>query len=139
MKNAMTMLEAIEAAATRPVTDVRDATKLPIGESTRQGDVYVHRMPMRHKFTTKPTGERQVAVGTTIGARHVVEGDVRVYREDIGRMPNWMDDILLGPVLLVGSEQATLTHPEHAHVVLGEGCWQVTYQMDERTRRAVQD
>ncbi len=134
-----TILERIEAAAAAPNVEIRDARNLPIGEHVRQGDVYLHRMPMPQAMKTKPTGDRQVAVGTTIGARHVVEGDVKVYREDVGRLANWRDDILLGPVLLVGSEQATLTHPEHAHVVLGEGCWQVSYQLDARTMRAVMD
>jgi hypothetical protein len=137
--NATKALERIEVAAASPKTETRDATKLPIGDGVRQGDVYLWRMPMPKELTTQPTGERQVAVGTTTGARHVVEGDVTVYREDVGRLPNWTDEILLGPVLIVGSEQATLTHPEHAHVTLGEGCWQVSYQLDARTRRAVRD
>ena len=36
-------------------------------------------------------------------------------------------------------ETATVTHPEHAHMVLGPGCWQVTHQMDARSRERVQD
>lgn len=137
--NAETVLQKVNAAAAAPKTKVRDATKIEIGKCVRQGDVYLHRMPTPVTLTTKSTGERQVAVGTTMGARHVVEGDVKVYREDVGRLPNWTDQILLGPVLMVGPEQATLTHPEHAHVEIGEGCWQVSYQLDWRTQRAVQD
>lgn len=137
--DAKVMLDRIESAAEAPNEEIRDARNLEIGRFTRQGDVYLHRMPTPKRMATNPTGERQVAVGTTVGARHIVEGDVRVYREDVGRLPNWTDRILLGPVLMVGPELATLTHPEHAHVTLGEGCWQVSYQLDWQTQRAVMD
>jgi len=113
-----------------------------IGEVLHQGDVYLTRVPK-----TWPRGDllgtRQIAVGQQIGARHVVEGDVKVYagkKLPAGfKLPEGAQESdLLGPVVEAGGE-TILTHPEHAHHALSEGCYQVTYQWDMTTMRRVVD
>lgn len=108
----------------------------------RQGDVYFTRVVDAHP-RGKELGTRQVAVGTTVGSRHVVEGAVKVFE---GRAlpkgftaPSWTTQAeLLGPVV-VADEPFALTHPEHAHHRLPAGTYQVTYQADYSTRQRVQD
>lgn len=135
----MTAAEAhatVQTAAT-PRPEVRDFRAATIGQVARQGDVYLHRVSDVHGHGPE-TRNRQLALGTTQGSRHVVEGDVTVYE---GRtLPDWCEaGTFLGPCLVVGESGAVVTHPEHAHVALGPGCYQVTHQMDAATRQRVAD
>lgn len=113
-----------------------------IGEVLHQGDVYLMRVP-KNWPRGDILGTRQIAVGTNIGSRHVVEGDVKVYvgkkLPDGFKLPEGarIED-MLGPVVEAGSE-TILTHPEHAHHALADGCYQVTYQWDMTTQRRVAD
>jgi len=104
----------------------------------RQGDVYLRPYrgePLTYHYArgeisverdtaTEEIQDRQLAPGTTQGSRHIVEGGgVRLFRH-----PR-QDHPLIGPVLVVTS-RCTVTHPEHAHISLPPGEWQVTYQDD---------
>lgn len=144
-KTALKALEEIQAAADTASMEVRDVGELKIGQVIHQGDVYLHRVPAEHP-KGKLLGTRQIAVGTSVGSRHVVEGaEVEVYegkqypegfKEPEGCQPN----ALLGPVVVVKGGTMTLTHPEHAHhCVTGEQTFQTTYQFDARTMRQVAD
>jgi hypothetical protein len=147
------MIEAVEAiSAAKPDVEVRVARRVEIGTVLHQGDVYLHAVP-----ADWPRGEllgtRQVAVGTTVGSRHIAEGvDAKVYAGV--RVPpsvdawlasnagNVIEDkdafraALLGPVV-TGME--CLTHPEHAHHAAPDQTWQVTYQVDALTGQRVSD
>ena len=144
-KTAIEALEKIQSAADTASMEVRDVGDLEIGQAIHQGDVYLWRVPSNH-----PKGEllgtRQIAVGTSVGSRHVVEGrEVFVYAgvkypegftEPEGCPPN----TLLGPVVVVKGGSMLLTHPEHAHhCVKGAQTFQTTYQFDARTMRQVAD
>lgn len=113
-----------------------------IGEILMQGDVFLTRVP-KDWPRGELLGTRQIAVGTGIGSRHIVEGDVKVYAgkklPDGFKLPEdaRIED-MLGPVVEAGSE-TILTHPEHAHHALVEGCYAVTYQWDMATRARVAD
>lgn len=141
MKTAAEALEAIQESAKSADPEVRTMRRLKIGSVIHQGDVYLHRVPDDH-----PRGEllgtRQVAVGNTVGARHVVEGDnAKVFRgveypEGFEEPEGCQPGALLGPVVV---DPGTLTHPEHAHHCIPTGTYQVTYQYNTRTMRAVQD
>lgn len=134
-------LSKIESA--KPDVEVRVCRNLPIGKALHQGDVYLHRVA-----DSWPRGERlgtrQVAVGSTVGARHVAEGDgVEVFAgtdlpASVEPYENVDESAYLGPVV-VAPQGFTLTHPEHAHHRCPAGVYQVTYQVDPVAQRRVQD
>ena len=141
----MTAAEAVEAvnvAAHDPETRVVE--HLDIGQGVHQGDVYLLRVaddwPMG-----KLMGTRQVAVGTSIGSRHIAEGEtVEVFEgkklPDFVTVPEWSEAAeILGPVVKA-PHGLVLTHPEHAHHDIRQaGTYQVINQLDYATRRRVQD
>ena len=139
MITATEILKQIDEAAKAPKTETRDATNLAIHKGVRQGDVYLWRVADKSGVGA-PIANYQLAPGTSQGSRHVVEGDARVY-EHAGANSKYVDPgaALFGPTLVVGKDCATVTHPEHAHIRLGPGKWQVTYQMDAMTRQRVID
>lgn len=135
-----TEIEKIAKAV--PDTDIRICRRIEVGRAVQQGDVYLHRVADNHP-RGKELGTRQVALGTTVGARHVAEGKVAVYEGK--QLPEWVTEpdwlepgALLGPVV-VGLETWPLTHPEHPHHRLPAGTYQVTYQADYATRKRVVD
>lgn len=106
--------------------------------AVRQGDVYLRpyrgqsltyryargQVIIDRATATEEIQDRQLAPGTTQGSRHIVEGQgVRLFRHARPNHP------LIGPVLVV-TDRCTITHPEHAHISLPPGEWQVTYQDD---------
>lgn len=136
--------EAVEKI-TKSVPDhaVRVVDSIEVGDVVHQGDVYVHRVEDSHP-RGESIGTRQVAVGSTVGARHVADGDgVEVLAGK--SLPSWVrcapdvpESAYLGPVI-VAPKGLTLTHPEHAHHVLPSGTYQVTYQVDPVAQRRVRD
>jgi len=136
------MEEVEKITKAKPDTDIRVCRRIEIGQAVQQGDVYLFRVPADHP-RGKAWGSQQVAVGDQVGARHVVEGSVKVFAGE--RLPEgvtepeWLEDgELLGPVI-VATDTFALTHPEHAHHRLPAGVYQVTYQADATTRRRVVD
>lgn len=130
--------DRIAAKAATPDRAVRDCTRLKIGEVARQGDLYLHRVEDAHS-RGKATTNRQLALGNTQGSRHVAEAPALVFEGTT--LPAWCEaGTFLGPCVVVPpGKTATVSHPEHAHMELGEGTWQVTHQMDARSRERVQD
>lgn len=132
-KNAIEVLSEIEAAAKSNPQDVRMVRTMEVGgPACRQGDIYVWRIKSVPKGATK-RGERQLALGTTKGSRHVAAAGPSLYD-----LPQAKRHALLGPIVKA-PERWTIEHPEHAHVSLPAGCYQIGYQLDARTRRAVAD
>jgi len=134
-------LETIVASVAKQ--EMRKPGPMKIGQRIHQGDVYLCLVADDHKRGPL-LGTKQIAVGTTVGSRHVVEGDVQVFAgvelpKDMKIASDVERSAYLGPVVVVGSEGTTLTHPEHAHHELCEGVYQVTYQIDMATRMRVQD
>jgi len=135
-----TKISAVEAhemvqRAAKSCPEVRDFRAAEVGQVARQGDVYVHRVEDDHP-RGKPTGS-QLAVGHTQGSRHVVTGAAECFEGTLE--PSWCEGSFLGPLVVVGPGGATVTHPEHAHISLGEGVYQVTHQLDASTRQRVTD
>lgn len=150
----LTVIEAVERVLkSKPAPDVRIPETVEIGQVIHQGDVYMHRVP-----DDWPRGEllgtRQIAVGDTIGSRHVVSGQgFEVYAGmklpawvKFSRLPNSLRSrvvhALLGPVVVLRAplvEGEGLVHPEHAHHRFPCGTYQVQYQLDGKTLRAVTD
>ena len=130
-----------------PDTVVRVLRRAEVGTVAQQGDVYLHRVADDHPkgAARKPADplKRQLALGSTVGARHVAEGaEVEVYEGKA--LPPWvkcdavMAAAILGPVV-VSVTGFRVTHPEHPHHDLPAGTWQVTYPYDHREKRRVAD
>lgn len=135
-QNIVELYTKLEAeAAEKAVAEVRKISAIEVGKVVRQGDVYIHRVADNH-----PHGElaknHQLAEGETQGSRHIASENAQVY---VGtKAPEWAERAFLGP--LIKSETAFLvTHPEHAHVQLPAGTYQITHQMDARTLERVRD
>lgn len=137
----MQELKAIQEA--KPDVEIRVCRRAVVRTVVHQGDVYLHRVPDDHP-RGKKLGTRQVAVGTSVGSRHVAEGKgVSVFAGQ--RLPSWVTEpawcqpgAILGPVI-VATEPFVLTHPEHAHHQCPAGVWQTTYQADFATQQRVAD
>ena len=97
--------------------------EMEVGDSVRQGDVYltrISRLPRGAVEVKQP--DRQLAPGTTQGSRHCLRSldGVRVYHF---AQPGPLD----GPVIEAESDWA-VEHPEHGDYVLPPGTYAVTYQ-----------
>ncbi len=141
-EKALEKVAEIEAAAGRQDATIRTVRRIEEGHYVRQGDVYLYRVAGDHPRGAA-MGSRQVAVGSTVGARHVADGAVEVFA-GASPAPKFKADRRYDPAVLTGpvveaSETWTLTHPEHAHVRMPAGTYQVHYQADETTRGAVVD
>src|SRR5262245_10533757 len=110
------------------------ATMSP-GDVVRQGALYITRLDTEPPGGV-PAGTRQLAPGTTRGARHVVQGDCDVLRvpeaEAIAELrrviPGADARQFPGPVIRARGP-VTITHPQHGDRTLpGEACYLVTYQ-----------
>lgn len=100
----------------------------------RQGDLYV--TALDEPLAGKPYGSRQLAPGTTLGSRHVVEGDCDVLAVDEGEATMLLNRLVpatkghrqfVGPMIAARGE-VTITHPEHGWRTLPPGNYLVTYQ-----------
>lgn len=109
-----------------------------IGKSVRQGDLYLHRVSNNHEIGDM-LDIRQIADGTSIGSRHILIGDVKVYQGV--QLPSYVNKLWpLGYTFDVSEERATVTHPEHAHIdICVKGRYVVTHQMDMMTMQRVSD
>ena len=72
-----------------------------------------------------------------MNARHIAEAPAECFAGL--KAPDYCAaGTFLGPVI-VSDKPFTVSHPEHAHMKLGAGCYQVTHQMDARTLDRVKD
>lgn len=109
-------------------------------KSFRQGDLYVFRVDDDH-----PVGDvikrNQLADGLSLGARHILNGNFKVYKgakaPKVVREPH--ATIGLGYAFDV-EETTVLVHPEHDNYVFKTcGRFQVMHQIDLRTVRKAAD
>lgn len=145
MQTATEALARVEREAVeKKVAETRYVKSMAVGRVARQGDIYLHRVEATHLHGRK-LDERQLAVGVTQGSRHVVEGPTHVF-EGTALPPlvvEWcrqhnVPPPPLGPCV-TSKKRLLITHPEHAHLDLPAGTYQVTHQRDERTGGRVQD
>lgn len=123
-------------AAEKAVQEIRTIKDIEIGKSVRQGDIYIHRIADDHPHG-KASKSRQLAIGNTPGSRHIAEAPSKVFAGV--KAPDYCrQGTFLGP-LVVSTERFTVSHPEHAHVSLPAGAYQVTHQMDAMTMQRVKD
>jgi len=139
MKTAVEAIETVKTQATKlNKKETRTLKAFPVCTAVRQGDVYIHRVSDTHPVGAQ-LNVRQIAEGTSIGSRHILVGDVKVYESK--SLPGYVNPRWpLGLTFDVGREGATVTHPEHAHInICVPGRYVVTHQMDMMTMRRVQD
>lgn len=137
MKTATEAYEEVEKLAKiKAQHEVRFINSIEVGQGIRQGDIYIHRVSQAHPMG-KISVFRQLAIGETNGARHIAEPPAHVYQGV--KLPEWCDArTFLGPVVML-TERAVISHPEHANVSLPRGTYQITHQMDARTMQRVTD
>lgn len=106
---------------------------LKVGDVIRQGDIYLeYTSPVDTSSDHVPFKDNQLAPGSTQGSRHMISGDKLVmFKKTNARITE-------GPVIIAES-RFKVTHPEHAHMDLPPGCYNVTYQLDFATMQRVRD
>lgn len=146
MKKSVKVKTAVEAqeivereAKENAVSSIRRVEKMKVGKVVRQGDIYIHRVDDGHQKGVLASG-RQLVRGRSTGSRHVAEAPAEVYAGKLA--PPWCNNrglmMFLGPCI-VSPDRFVITHPEHAHVDLPAGTYQITYQADARTNAQVVD
>lgn len=131
----LTEMEAsIKARTCADVRTVPD--NYPMFKPVRQGDIYLTKVPDNHAHG-KETLDHQLAMGNSKGSRHMADDGFEVF---IGTtLPKcFREGTFLGPCIK-NKSRATVEHPEHAWMSLPAGTWQVTHQMDMRTRQRMAD
>lgn len=120
--------------ATTVDATARTNLEMKPGDVARQGDVYVIMVENRedlyeiHKGLPRSsigekTEDRQIAFGSSNGARHIALGPVTIYSPSNDASP------LEGPYI-EASGKWELTHPEHADHVFPAGKFCITFQTD---------
>lgn len=100
--------------------DLRE--KMEVGNAWAQGDVLIRMIADVPDATLIDNPKAQLAPGNTQVSRHCLSSldGVLVYRAK-------NSTVLEGPVFTVETE-VTVEHPEHGDVILGPGCYAITYQ-----------
>jgi hypothetical protein len=134
-----TLLEAhqhIQEAAAES-TEIRFVESMEIGDFARQGDIYLVRV--KSAPTTAVTTNRQLAIGNTQGSRHMAAGEVDVHQPASSAIQtNNLGRYYLGPTV-VARDYWTVEHPEHAHISLPAGIYEVRHQLDAASMNRVID
>ena len=136
-KNAMNVHEKIIRKADElAINSPRIVHKMAIGQVVRQGDIYIHRVAEDHPCGDK-LDSRQLALGNTTGSRHIADAPAKVF---IGTTtPAWCNaQTFIGPCV-VSEKRFPVSHPEHAHIELPAGRYQITHQLDAASRQRVED
>jgi hypothetical protein len=114
-----------------------------VKESTRcfrQGDIYIFRVNDNH-HVGQEVERNQLADGVSIGARHILNGNFRIYQGTTA--PEGVNPVhareSIGYAFDV-EESTVLAHPEHDNYVFKTcGRYQVIHQLDLRTLRRAAD
>lgn len=149
--NNMTTEQAIsivnDQAQSLLLPETRFVESLNLEQYVRQGDIYlikINELP----DGCKPIANRQLAPGTTQGSRHIAgdqstvyshprQGEIEVVRKDIDGA-TVVGARCIGPVIVQESFDS-VEHPQHAHMSMPPGIYQVFGQVDPNTLKRVQD
>ena len=106
----------------KPGAPVQLSEAASVGDAIRQGDLYLEviaKVPSSHKVVKSPSDlDRQLVPGNTQGAKHCLDSldGVKLYRPK-----DWPEiSGLVGPCLVL-TEERTVMHPTHGHVVIAAG------------------
>lgn len=134
-ENIVQHTESVEATE---LQEVRFVDKMEVGEFARQGDIYIVRIS--GVDNSRPLAKtRQLAAGNSQGSRHILEGAAEVFAP-LSSQPirTQFGEHFEGPSFKCDAH-VTVTHPEHAHISLPPGCYQILHQMDLQTKQRVID
>lgn len=93
------------------------------GDTFRQGDLYITLLDdLPEHCVYAPQQDLQLAPGQTKGSRHILD-----HHKGVAIYFRARSTPLDGPILHL-TEQRTVTHPEHGHVILPPGIYAITYQ-----------
>jgi hypothetical protein len=106
-------------------------------QAVRQGDLYLVRVEKDIKGLKKLSGQ-QLVPGTTQGSRHFASAPAQLFESDNLPIKGVSETALRGPVVK-SLTRFDVTHPEHAHISLPAGTYQVLYQLDFQAQRRVAD
>jgi hypothetical protein len=135
MKTAIEVHKEIKKKASHTLKKVVEINNINVDQHVRQGDIYIRRIKLiTGKIEVKT---RQLAPGETKGSRHIVADSPHVKLFE-GYSGSGIVDFMKGPQI-EAKESFTITHPEHAHIKLPSGSYQVTYQMDYLLQERVRD
>lgn len=142
-ENVKQSYEQINDFAQNPLGEVRVIDKIEVNQWVRQGDVYLVRLDDNVDLSEySHTQNRQIALGNTEGARHMVYDTVEVFKnksKEYGEVKqNGIGFQSFGPILR-SATQFSVCHPEHADISLPSGTYQVLYQVDMKTMQRVLD
>lgn len=138
MTATMTATKALEVIKSDPEKlDTKKPQRFPEAASPgnffRQGDLYITVIKSIPGDAVKSAVRLQVADGNTQGSRHCLDAKTGVEMFSKARQTQ-----LDGPMIRLRKER-TITHPEHGHVILPPGCYEITYQRnldsEEREQR----
>lgn len=141
--DAKTVLASITENARQCTNELRMVRVFEVGQHARQGDIYLRYLgpkmtsELKKKLASRmgeETTNMQLAPGTNKGSRHILApsgGTCTVYAPAKGRPE------IEGPVFMT-TERIVVTHPEHAHVSIPSGVYEVTFQVDHREEEAKQ-
>jgi hypothetical protein len=153
MQTATEFHHHLTAEVTKSSQKLRRHPKMAVTRKGHQGDVYVHRIDaIPAAWDVEVREHHQVALGATIGSRHVADGpaltvlwpkslDAAVEECPVKGLVKKLGNgarFCLGPVVKA-DKPWRLTHPEHAHHEFPAGNYLVTYQLDYARQRQVQD
>lgn len=118
--------------------ETRFVDKIQPGQFVRQGDIYIVCVKSVNP-KLKETKVRQLAMGNSQGSRHVIEGEAEIFApvsKTIQRTK--LGEYFEGPSFRC-KEHVTISHPEHAHISLPPGSYEVRHQVDLLTKKRVID
>jgi len=135
METAIEIHKEVEKKATSTLKNNLKVNTIKINQWVRQGDIYIRRI---ENITGKvPLESRQLAPGNTKGSRHVIPDSIHVNIFE-GYVGKDIHNFMKGPQI-EAKEEFTVTHPEHAHMTLPKGNYQVTYQLDFAKQERAKD
>lgn len=136
-----TLLDAVKQIEDRAKTSdqtLRVIKTMKVGQAVRQGDIYLVKVQKELTKQNYPLNVRQLVPGNTLGSRHCAEAPAQLFESDNTPIPGIAATALRGPIV-VSPDQFTVSHPDHAHVSLPGGTYQVLFQLDFLMQQRVQD
>jgi hypothetical protein len=116
----------------KPAPGMRFLRVAEKGAGVRQGDIYLWTIDAVPAGSAR-RDDRQLALGQSVGSRHVCQPGPKLFD-----LPTGKTDEFLGPVIEADA-RFVVEHPEHDHLSLPSGIWQVGYQRDVSTNLRVHD